>query len=111
MQLIKNYKTSIYIFINLILFLNILLFFFSIFYLKHSVASYLIFSVISIFYLYYTSLNFRYYTELYISIFLYLGFYFKSAIFFIFNDYTYIRFPESPQSHVVMTDQYLDEHL
>jgi len=69
----KNYKKNVQILINLILFLNIITFSISIFYLKHSVASYLIFSVISIFYLHYTFLKFHYYTELYISIFLYLA--------------------------------------
>jgi hypothetical protein len=43
--------------------------------------------------------------------FLYLGFYLKSEIFFILNDYIYIRFPESPQGHTIMTDQYFYEHL
>lgn len=110
MHLTKNYKNYICILINLIFFLNIILFFTSIFYLKHSITSYLIFSVISIFYFYYTCLKFHSYTELYISIFLYLGFWFKCSIFFILNDYTYRRLPESPQSYIIMTDEYLNKH-
>jgi hypothetical protein len=45
------------------------------------------------------------------SIFLYLGFWFKSSIFLIFNDYTYLQFPESPQTSNIMTDEHLNKHL
>ena len=111
MELLKNNNKYINIFINLFFILNAIVFFLTIFYLKHSIKSYIIFSLISIFYFQFSCFKFRTYTELYMSIFLYLGFWFKSSIFLIFNDYTYLQFPESPQTSNIMTDEYLNKHL
>ena len=111
MELLKNSNKYINIFISLFFILNVFIFFLTVFYLKHSIKSYIIFSLISIFYFQFSCLKFRSYTELYMSIFLYLGFWFKSSIFLIFNDYTYLQFPESPQTSNIMTDEYLNKHL
>ena len=111
MELVKNSNRYIKFFISLFFILNIIIFFLTIFHLKHSIKSYIIFSLISIFYFQYSCFKFRSYTELYMSIFLYLGFWFKSSIFLIFNDYTYLQFPESPQTSNIMTDEYLNKHL
>jgi hypothetical protein len=111
MEFLKNSNKYINIFISLFFILNIIIFFLTIFHLKHSIKSYTIFSLISIFYLQYSCFKFRSYTELYMSIFLYLGFWFKSSIFLIFNDYTYLQFPESPQTSNIMTDEHLNKHL
>jgi hypothetical protein len=111
MELLKNSNKYINIFISLFFILNVFIFFLTVFYLKHSIKSYIIFSLISIFYFQFSFLKFRSYTELYMSIFLYLGFWFKSSIFLIFNDYTYLQFPESPQTSNIMTDEYLNKHL
>jgi len=111
MELLKNNNKYINIFISLFFILNTIIFFLTIFYLKHSIKSYVIFSLISIFHFQFSCFKFRTYTELYMSIFLYLGFWFKSSIFLIFNDYTYLQFPESPQTSNIMTDEYLNKHL
>jgi len=109
----RNYKKKIKSLNNLLFIINIIIFFLTLFFLKHSHWPYFFFSIISLFYFHYTFINFNYYVELYLSIFIYLGFWLKSSIFFIINrySYTYKRFPESPQSHVEMTNEYLTNHI
>jgi hypothetical protein len=110
MTSIKNNYFSLLI--NLTLLFNLVIFFLSIFFVQYAVKEYILFSIISISYFYYSSLKFRYYTELYLSIFIYLGFYFKSTFTIIFSTVNKIElFPESAPFSGLITDEFLNKHL
>jgi len=107
---IKNNYFSILI--NLTLLFNLVIFFISIFLVQYAVKEFILFSIISISYFYYSSLKFRYITELYLSIFIYLGFYFKSTFTIIFSTVNRIElFPESVSFSGLITDESLNKHL
>jgi hypothetical protein len=104
-----NYKSIV---INIFLIFNLAIFFASIFFVKYAVKEFILFAIISITYFYYSCLKFRYYSELYLSFFIYLGFYFKSTFLLIFNNLNrVILFPESAPFSKLATDEFLHQHL
>jgi len=110
MTYIKNNYFSLLI--NLTLLFNLVIFFLSTFFVQYAVKEYILFSIISISYFYYSSLKFRYYTELYLGIFIYFGFYFKSTFTIIFSSINKIElFPESAPFSGLITDEFLNKHL
>lgn len=101
-----------YFIINIALIFNLVIFFISIFFIKYAIKEFILFAIISISYFYYSCLKFRYYTELYLSIFIYLGFFFKSTFTLIFSTLNKVElFPESAPFSGLVTDEFLNEHL
>jgi len=101
-----------FILINIILLFNLVIFFTNIFLVQYAVKEFIFFSIISISYFYYSCLKFRYYTELYLSILIYLGFYFKTTFYLIFREVNKIEiFPESAPFSSEVTDEFLNKHL
>ena len=102
----------VFIFINLLLLFNLVIFFISTFFVQYALKEFLFFGIISISYFYYSCLKFQYYTELYLSIFIYLGFFFKSTFTFIFSlSNKVILFAESAPFSGVVTDEILNKHF
>jgi len=102
----------VFILINLLLLFNLVIFFISTFFVQHALKEFLFFGIISISYFYYSCLKFQYYTELYLSIFIYLGFFFKSTFTLIFSlSNKVILFAESAPFSGVVTDEILNKHF
>lgn len=105
-----NYRQ---ILINIFLIFNFAILFTSFFFIKYAIKEFILFAIISIAYFYYSCLKFRYYAELYLSFFIYLGFYFKSTFYLIFNNNLNRDrlFPESAPFSKLATDEFLHQHL
>jgi hypothetical protein len=102
----------VFILINLLLLFNLVIFFISTFFVQYALKEFLFFGIISISYFYYSCLKFQYYTELYLSIFIYLGFFFKSTFTFIFSlSNKVFLFAESAPFSGVVTDEILNKHF
>jgi hypothetical protein len=102
----------VFILINLLLLFNLVIFFISTFFVQYALKEFLFFGIISISYFYYSCLKFQYYTELYLSIFIYLGFFFKSTFTLIFPlSNKVILFAESAPFLGEVTDEILNKHF
>ena len=112
-MILKKFKYNYtFILINIFLTLNLAILFTSIFFVKYAVKEFILFAIISIAYFYYSCLKFRYYSELYLSFFIYLGFYFKSTFILVFNVINRDElFPESAPFSKLATDDFLNKHL
>ena len=109
---IKTKNNYFYFIVNIALIFNLVIFFISTFFIHYAIKEFILFAIISISYFYYSCLKFRHYTELYLSIFIYLGFYFKSTFTLIFSTLNKVElFPESAPFSGVVTDEFLNEHL
>jgi hypothetical protein len=108
-QIKYNYRL---ILINIFLIFNLAILFTSIFFIKYAIKEFILFAIISIAYFYYSCLKFRYYTELYLSFFIYLGFYFKFTFILVFRGIDIHRFfPESAPFSELATDEFLNKNL